>query len=55
MFLEAQFDAPLAPAPAPAPDIEQKLGRYVRAARGGFSRNTERADQVRPRHLCRVV
>ena len=43
MFLEAQFDAPLAPAPAPAPDIEQKLGRYVRAARGGFSRNTERA------------
>ena len=43
MFLEPPFDAPSAPAPAPAPDIELELGRYVRAARGGFSRNTERA------------
>ena len=47
MFLERPFDAPAAPAPAdeqdPGPDIEHALGRYVRAARGGFSRNTERA------------
>ena len=43
MFLEPPFDAPSTPAPASDPDIEQQLGRYVRAARGGFSRNTERA------------
>ena len=43
MFLERPFDASSAPVPVPGPDIEQQLGRYVRAARGGFSRNTERA------------
>ena len=43
MFLEPPFDAAKAPVPAPGPDIELQLGRYVRAARGGFSRNTERA------------
>ena len=43
MFLEPPFDASQAPAPAIDPAIEQQLGRYVRAARGGFSRNTERA------------
>lgn len=43
MFLKLLFDAPSAPAPAPDPGIERRFGHYVRAARGGFSRNTERA------------
>ena len=43
MFLEPPFEALPAPAPAREPAIELELGRFVRAARGGFSRNTERA------------
>ena len=47
MFLERPFEVLAEAAPAGGtdlgPGIEQQLGRYVRAARGGFSRNTERA------------
>ena len=47
MFVERQLDTPSASAPADAPDaapdIGRLLGRYVRAARGGLSPNTERA------------
>ena len=43
MFLEPRFDAPLVTAPDPEPAVAQQLGRYARAARDGFSRNTERA------------
>ena len=43
MLLEPPFDAPVASATAPEPALEQQLERYVRAAQGAFSTNTERA------------
>ena len=43
MFLEAPLEAPPVAAPAHDAAVERELGRYVRAARGAFSRNTERA------------
>ena len=43
MFLETPIDPPPALAPATEPAVAEQLGRYVRAAQGGFSRNTERA------------
>ena len=49
MYLDPPFEASLRPAPDPRPEaygeseIARQLGRYVRAARGAFSHNTERA------------
>ncbi len=43
MFLEPPFSASEEPAPDREPALEEQLGRFVRAARGAFSRSTERA------------
>ena len=49
MYLDPPFEASLRPAPDPRPGAygesatARQLGRYVRAARGAFSHNTERA------------
>ena len=43
MLLEPRFDAPVESATAPERALEQQLERYVRAAQGAFSTNTERA------------
>ena len=43
MYLEAPLHAPEPGATDLDPDLAQRVGRYVRTARGAFSRNTERA------------
>ena len=43
MFLEPPFNACEEPAAAREPAQEEQLGQFVRAARGAFSSNTERA------------
>ena len=43
MFLEPANEAAVAVAPDPEPALADLLWRYVRAARGAFSGNTERA------------